>query len=137
MEITYTLEQINETVWKVYEAGKAYKVWTFYAEMGTGKTTFIKALCEYLKVKDTISSPTYSIINQYKTDDGKIIYHMDWYRLKSEEEAIDAGVEDALFSGNLCMVEWPERAENLLPESYLKIDIELLADGKRRLTLNV
>ena len=137
MEIIYTLAEIKETVAKVYEAGKVYKVWTFYAEMGTGKTTFIKALCEYLQIKDTISSPTYSIINQYKTADGKMVYHMDWYRLKSEEEAIDAGVEDALYSGNICMVEWPERAENLLPESYLKIDITLLADGRRRLTLNI
>ena len=91
--------------------------------MGAGKTTFIHALCENLGVTSTIGSPTYSIINEYKTANDQTIYHMDWYRLQDEEEALQAGVEDALFSGNLCLVEWPDRAPALLPEDCFHLTI--------------
>ncbi len=101
--------------------------------MGTGKTSFIHALCEALGVEDTVSSPSYGIINEYLSAEAGTIYHMDWYRLKSEEEAIQAGVEDALDSGNLCLVEWPEKAEGLLPDIYFELHMEVLDQKMRRL----
>ncbi len=109
------------------------KIWAFYAPMGAGKTTFIHALCETLEVKDAISSPTFAIINEYKSAVAGTIFHMDWYRLKDEEEAQQAGVEDCLLSGNFCLVEWPEKAEGLLPEDVLHISIELINENIRRI----
>ena len=102
--------------------------------MGAGKTTFITAFCKALGVESSISSPTYSIINQYNTVAGQMLYHMDLYRLRDEEEAINAGVEDALYSGNLCLVEWPEKAANLLPENTLNIYIEAVNDDERKIS---
>lgn len=132
MEFIFKLDEIDETVKAVYEQAKSHKVWAFHAGMGSGKTTFIKALGKYLHITDTVSSPTYSIINQYKNN-SLTICHMDWYRLKNEDEAIDAGIEDALQSGAFCFVEWPERAENLLPDDTLHIYIDVIDDTTRRL----
>ncbi|MBS1626517.1 MAG: tRNA (adenosine(37)-N6)-threonylcarbamoyltransferase complex ATPase subunit type 1 TsaE [Bacteroidetes bacterium] len=136
MEFVFTLKEIKtvaETVWKTY---CTKKVWTFYAAMGSGKTTFIHALCEVLKVAEMVSSPTFAIINEYESKVAGTIYHMDWYRLKNEEEAINAGVEDVLNSGNLCLVEWPEKAIQLLPDDVLKITIELIDEHTRKLIIN-
>ena len=124
MTVDFTLEDIKAVATQVYEAAGDRKVWALWGEMGAGKTTFIHALCENLGVTSAIGSPTYSIINEYKSACAGIIYHMDWYRLKDEEEALQAGVEDALFSGNLCLVEWPERAEGILTEDCFHITIE-------------
>ena len=124
------IKQIAKAYWKVF---KNKKVWAFYAPMGSGKTTFIHALCEELGVKSAISSPTFAIINEYTSDAAKVIYHMDWYRMKDEEEAINAGVEDAITNGNLCLIEWPEKAELLLPDDVLKIHIEILDTNTRRI----
>lgn len=112
---------------------KKHSVVAFYAPMGAGKTTLITAICNELGVKSTSSSPTFSIINEYQTTDKQTIYHMDWYRLKDEEEAIQAGVEDALLSGHTCLVEWPEKAEGLLPDGTLHVCIEVLDDETRRI----
>jgi tRNA threonylcarbamoyladenosine biosynthesis protein TsaE len=101
--------------------------------MGAGKTTFIHALCENLGVTSAIGSPTYSIINEYLAVNGTI-FHMDWYRMKDEEEALEAGVEDALFSGNFCLVEWPERASQLLPEDTHHITIKVIDEKTRQIT---
>ncbi len=116
-----------------WKAGKDKKVWAFYAPMGSGKTTFIHALCEILEVGDTVSSPTFAIINEYRSRVARTIYHMDWYRLKDEEEAMNAGVEDALNSGDLCLVEWPEKAEGLLPDDTFHVHIEALDETTRRI----
>ena len=126
MEILFTLQEINEAAAGVYKLGSKHKVWAVHGEMGSGKTTFIHAICENLGVTSGIGSPTYSIINEYKSTVAAVIYHMDWYRLKDEEEAIQAGVEDCLSSGRLCLVEWPERAPALLPDDcfHLKIIAE-------------
>jgi tRNA threonylcarbamoyladenosine biosynthesis protein TsaE len=132
MILEFTKEDITSAAQKVWEYGKKYSVWAFHAPMGAGKTTFISALCkEVLDVKESISSPTFAIINQYRSPIAGIIYHMDWYRLKSEEEAIQAGVEDAIIHDSLCLIEWPEVAPALLPDTSLHIHIELLGDNRR------
>jgi tRNA threonylcarbamoyladenosine biosynthesis protein TsaE len=124
MFIDFTLDNIKEAATQIYKAAGDRKVWALHGEMGAGKTTFIHALCENLGVDSAIGSPTYSIINEYKSSSEGTIFHMDWYRLKDEEEALQAGVEDALLSGKLCLVEWPERAEGLLPDDCFQIKIE-------------
>ncbi len=133
MDVIYSLNEINKTAKEFLNNNPKKKVIAFNAPMGAGKTTFIHALCEVLGVQSNISSPTFSIINQYHSIKGNIIYHMDLYRLKNEEEAINAGIEDALFSGNLCLVEWPEKASGLLPDDTLYVSIEIEGDGVRKL----
>ena len=132
MQIEFTQEDITTAAQQAWNYGKAHSVWAFHAQMGAGKTTFISALCkEVLRVKENISSPTFSIINQYHSQVAGTICHMDWYRLKSEEEVIQAGVEDAINNSNLCLIEWPEIAPALLPENSLHIYIELTGDNRR------
>ncbi|PDP74151.1 tRNA (adenosine(37)-N6)-threonylcarbamoyltransferase complex ATPase subunit type 1 TsaE [Porphyromonas gingivalis] len=110
-------------------------VFAFYAPMGTGKTTFIKAVCEELGVSDVINSPTFSIINEYRSDQtGELIYHFDCYRLNKIEDALNLGVEDYFDSGSLCFIEWPELLEPILSNDTVHVRIEELEDGKRRLT---
>ena len=137
MEVNYTLEQIHQTAIKLLAASSGYKLFAFHGEMGTGKTTFIHALCEAMGVKDAVTSPTFSIINQYKTADGQTVYHMDLYRVKDENEAINAGVEDCLYSGNICLVEWPEKAPGIFPDSTLHITITSVDDNTRKLKINL
>jgi len=105
----------------------------FYGKMGAGKTTFIKALCEELGVEDVITSPTFAIVNEY-TIDRQSIYHFDFYRIKKIEEVYDMGYEDYFYSGNLCLIEWPELIEDLLPEDALRVTIEEQPDGSRTIT---
>jgi tRNA threonylcarbamoyladenosine biosynthesis protein TsaE len=135
METVYSIKDIRHTAQQLWNAGKQYKVWAFYAGMGAGKTTFIHALCEILQVTSAVSSPTFAIINEYSSPLAGIIYHMDWYRLKDEEEAIQAGAEDCLYSGNLCLVEWPEKAEGLLPAATLHIHLEAVDEETRKISL--
>ena len=101
---------------------------------GAGKTTFTNAFCKALGVIDVVSSPTFSIINVYETKNDNTIYHLDLYRLKNEEEAINAGVEDCLYSGNICLVEWPDKLPTIFPEETLHINFELIDDTKRRIS---
>ena len=105
--------------------------------MGAGKTTFIHALCQAMGVEDVVSSPTFSIINEYKTKQGKTVYHMDLYRIKDQNEAINAGVEDCLYSGNICLVEWPDKATGILPDDTLHLYITSIADNTRKLKINL
>ncbi len=107
------------------------KVFAFYGSMGAGKTTFIKAVCEELGVKETITSPTFAIINEYKDGEGNSIYHFDFYRINKLEEAFDFGYEDYFYSGNLCFIEWPELVESLLPENTVKVYIAETENGTR------
>ena len=112
------------------------KKWCFYGEMGTGKTTFIKELCAYLGVQEGVTSPTYSLINEYLYLEGKqpaSIYHFDLYRLNSLEEALDIGIEEYLEGPNYCFMEWPELIEAILPEEVVKISLEIVEDSMRKI----
>jgi tRNA threonylcarbamoyladenosine biosynthesis protein TsaE len=137
MDLIFKLENIQQAAAKLLSAVNINSVFAFYGEMGAGKTTYIHALCEAMGVKGTISSPTFSIINQYSTDKGATIYHMDLYRLKDEAEAVSAGVEDCLYSGNTCMVEWPEKAPGIFPDNTVHVTITMLDTNTRKLSINL
>lgn len=100
-----------------------HKVVLFYGEMGNGKTTLIKQLCKKLGVSESTSSPTFSIVNEYKTDKNNTIYHFDFYRIKDESEVLDFGYEEYLYSGNYCFIEWPEKIPNMIPDDVVKVTI--------------
>jgi tRNA threonylcarbamoyladenosine biosynthesis protein TsaE len=136
MMVNFTLDNINDVAKTFVAETATHQVFAFHGEMGAGKTTFIHALCEALQVKDIVSSPTYSIINQYNTSAGQTVYHMDLYRLKGEEEAVGAGVEDCLYSGNICLVEWPEKAPGILPDNTLHVTIKLAGSNERTIEWN-
>ncbi len=128
MEWTFSLNEIKETAVAFWKATANSKVIAFHGEMGAGKTTFIHALCEMKGVKDVVTSPTFPIINEYKYDcEGtmRLLFHMDLYRLRDEEEAIRAGVEDCLFSGFICLVEWPEKAPGIFPDDTLHVYVDV------------
>jgi len=110
------------------------RVFAFYGKMGVGKTTFIKAVCEVLGVTDVINSPTFSIVNEYVDAEGRSIFHFDFYRLKLAKEAFDIGFEDYVYSGNLCLMEWPEIVESLLPDGTVRVQIVEQLDGSRLIT---
>ena len=106
------------------------KVFIFEGEMGAGKTTFIKIFCKQLGIDDVVSSPTYSIVNEYESPKGPV-YHFDFYRIKDIQEAYDLGYEEYFYGGGICLIEWPERVEELLPENYIKIEISVLNENQR------
>jgi tRNA threonylcarbamoyladenosine biosynthesis protein TsaE len=133
MTITYRLENIAEAAGLFWGQADGRKVIAFHGGLGAGKTTFIHALCDARGVTSPVSSPTFSIINEYAYPGG-VIYHIDLYRLEQEEEAFSAGVEDCLYSGNTCLVEWPERAASMFPADTLHVTIGVIDPFTRRLT---
>ena len=133
MEIVYDLDEIENAAKEFLQITKGYKVLAFNGDLGAGKTTFINALCKHFGVKGTVTSPTYSIIQEYATGKNEIIFHIDLYRIKSEREAMDAGVEDCLNSNEICMVEWPEIAPDIFSENTIFTSIEILSPNKRKL----
>ena len=135
MEIVYEEEEIKKAAKHFLKGTKGYTLFAFSGELGAGKTTFINALCGQLNTTEAATSPTYSIIQEYHTTDGSVIYHMDWYRLKDTEEALDAGVEDCLGSGNICLIEWPEKALDLLPEQTIFSTFKLINMSARKLVV--
>jgi tRNA threonylcarbamoyladenosine biosynthesis protein TsaE len=137
MEVNFLLNEIDAAAKKLLAQISGYKVFAFHGEMGAGKTTFIHALCEPMGVTDIVTSPTFSIINEYKTNNGQTIYHLDLYRIKDDTEAINAGVEDCLFSGNICLVEWPEKAPRVFPDETLHLYITSIDDNTRKLKYNL
>ena len=135
MEVIFSLEEIERLANEVV-AQKPHKVIIFNGQMGVGKTTLIKVLAAILGVKDTISSPTFSLVNEYKVTENQNVYHFDVFRLQSESEALDMGIDEYLYSGHWCFIEWAEKIPNLIPESHAIITIEVNDDGKRHLTLS-
>ena len=134
MEFTYKLNDINDVATRFGQAIGNKKVIAFHGGMGSGKTTFIHAVCEVKSVKDVVGSPTFSIINEYYFPDG-MIYHIDLYRLRDEQEAIRAGVEDCLYSDHICFVEWPEKAPGIFPPDTVHVFIEVIDSETRHLTI--
>lgn len=132
MKITVNkLEEIRGAARQFISMMGTSKVFAFYGKMGAGKTTFIKALCEELGVEDVITSPTFAIVNEYTDGQGNPIYHFDFYRIRKIEEVYDMGYEDYFYSGNLCLLEWPELIEDILPDDAVKISITDNEDGNR------
>ena len=135
-----TLHSENE----LFEAGQRLldefpdnRVFCFYGEMGAGKTTFIKEICRVLGVSDTTSSPTFAIVNEYLTSDGESIYHFDFYRIEKLEDAYEIGVEDYLYSGSYCFIEWAENIEPLVQPDFVKVHITIGPDDKRTISAQI
>ncbi|MEZ4788116.1 MAG: tRNA (adenosine(37)-N6)-threonylcarbamoyltransferase complex ATPase subunit type 1 TsaE [Flavobacterium haoranii] len=131
----YSLEEIDIVAQEILNISELKKVITFDAEMGAGKTTLIKALVKHLGVKNNSSSPTFSLVNEYETENGEVLYHFDLYRLNSEIEAYDMGIDEYFYSGNWCFIEWPDKTPNLIPIDHASISIKVLENGKRELTI--
>ncbi|WP_257657368.1 tRNA (adenosine(37)-N6)-threonylcarbamoyltransferase complex ATPase subunit type 1 TsaE [Parapedobacter lycopersici] len=130
------LGALSDAAAKLLDAAGTRRVLLFYGPMGTGKTTLIKAICGQLGVTDATASPTFSIVNEYTTPRGPV-YHFDFYRIKSEQEAFDLGYEEYFYSGNYCFVEWPEKIAGLLPPDAVSVRIDADADGKRTCTVSL
>jgi tRNA threonylcarbamoyladenosine biosynthesis protein TsaE len=131
-----SLSEINHVAEKFIEAHPADRLFAFYGKMGSGKTTFIKALCDTLQVIDYVTSPTFALINVYETEKSREIYHFDFYRIKSLEELYDLGYEEYFFSDEYCFVEWPELVESLLPPQMVKVTITETTNGSRIIESN-
>jgi len=140
MELKLTLENIDDVANQFLDYIKQnmseINCLAFYGKMGSGKTTFIKSLCKQLGVDETVTSPTFAIINEYKTSKDTEIYHFDFYRIEKIEEAYDFGYEDYFYSSNYCFIEWPELIEEILPEKFIKITIREMENGDRILIVN-
>jgi len=132
MDLIYTLDQTDQIAAQLVKEYATHPVWVFQAPMGAGKTTLIAAIGKALGIQDAMSSPTFSIMNEYEVQ-GKLVYHMDWYRLENEAEARQAGVESAMEEADFSLVEWPEKAPNLVPEQALVLHIEIVDPGHRRI----
>ena len=130
--ISAGLDDLPKVAKKLADGFKTNVV-AFTGNLGAGKTTLIKALCRHFGVEESVSSPTFSLVNEYHSPERGTIYHFDWYRLEEEEEALDMGLEDYLASGNLCLMEWPEKIRNLIPEQLDWVNIEV-QDGVRHIT---
>ena len=126
-----SIDTIHDTARQFVDRIGERTVFAFNGKMGAGKTTFIKAICEVMGVKETVNSPTFSIVNEYEAADGRIIYHFDCYRITNIQEALDLGAEEYLYSGNLCFIEWSENIAPLLPDTLVNVDIEEGENGKR------
>lgn len=130
-----SLDGIADAARQFVDAMGENKVFAMFGPMGVGKTTFVKAVCEILGVEDTITSPTFAIVNEYRTNTGDQIFHFDFYRIRKLEEVYDMGYEDYVYSGAVCFLEWPELIEELLPEDAVRVTLSEEEDGTRTITL--
>lgn len=131
----YPIEKINEAAEAFIALMGEEKIFLFEGLMGAGKTTFIKAICKKMGVSETVNSPTFSIVNEYEANAGKLIYHFDCYRIEKTEEAVEIGIDEYLYSGNYCFIEWAENIAPLLPDRYTVVKIEEQPDGNREITI--
>lgn len=136
MNKNYFLNELTQVAKDVLK-NAPQKILLFYGDMGVGKTTLIKELCNVLGVKDVAHSPTFSLVNEYQTSNNDTVYHFDFYRIENEEEAYDMGVEDYLYSNNWCFIEWPENVKNLLPLDAVVVKISLLDNEQRNIQLTI
>jgi tRNA threonylcarbamoyladenosine biosynthesis protein TsaE len=134
--ITYTLDRIDEIANLLIQEANDEKVWVFRGEMGAGKTTLIKSLAKALQVADSVSSPTFGIVNEYQTQAKGLIYHFDFYRLDDPMEALDIGIEEYFYSGNYCWLEWAEKISPFLPERFFHIELALASEKGRIITFH-
>lgn len=131
-----SIKTIHETARQFIDQIGDSTVFAFNGKMGAGKTTFIKAICETLGVKETVNSPTFSIVNEYEAADGRIIFHFDCYRITKIQEALDLGAEEYLYSGNLCFIEWSENIAPLLPDTLVNVEIREMENGERSVIIS-
>jgi tRNA threonylcarbamoyladenosine biosynthesis protein TsaE len=134
--ITYTLDRIDEMAHLLIQEAGDQKVWIFKGEMGAGKTTLIKSLAKALQVADSVSSPSFGIVNEYQTQAKELLYHFDFYRLDDPMEALDIGIEEYFYSGNYCWLEWAEKITPFLPEQFFYIELALASETGRILTFH-
>lgn len=130
------MEEIPAAAKKITDFCQGEKIWVFKGDLGAGKTTLIKAIAKIFGIVDRVSSPTYSLINEYQNDSGKLFYHFDFYRVEEPEEVLEIGVEEYFHSGNHCWIEWAEKIPGFLPSEFVLIDIEIELDGVRKITLS-
>lgn len=130
-ECKFTISELRNIAKSLLFKFSDYNIWLLHGQMGAGKTTFIKEICILLGVKDTVSSPTFSIVNEYISVDNQLIYHFDFYRIKHESEALDIGVDEYFDSKSFCLVEWPSKIPSLLPKSTLNITLEIIDNQTR------
>lgn len=131
------IDQLTEVASLFLQKAGKERIWLVEGEMGAGKTTFIKNLCAWLGVKDNMSSPTFSIVNEYETANNQVVFHFDFYRLKNEREAIDIGIDDYFYSGAYCFIEWSEKIKNLIPDDYVVVNIQPITETTRTLSLTI
>ena len=136
-EIVFSIDRIGQAAAEFLEIVEGRTLIAFYGNLGAGKTTFIKAICSCLDVSDTVCSPTFTIVNEYCTAGGSPVYHFDFYRIERLQEAMDIGIEEYFYSGNLCLMEWPEKIEELLPEETVTVSIEAVSEDTRVLKIDV
>ena len=134
MKKKYTLKQLPQIAQQIIEESSK-KTLLFYGSMGVGKTTLIKEIVRQLGVDDVVSSPTFSLVNEYQSRNGEIIYHFDFYRIHNEEEALDIGIEDYFYNNDWCFIEWPEKVKNLLPLNAVEIHLSLNNDETRNILI--
>lgn len=135
MTKTYTLDTLPHIASQIISQAKTTKKVLFYADMGAGKTTLIKEIIKQLDVTDNVSSPTFSLVNEYLSDSQEVIYHFDFYRIENEMEALDIGIDDYFYSNNWCFIEWPQHITNLLPTTVSEVHIEIIDEFTRKITL--
>lgn len=124
------VEMLDKAASEILKFAGDIKVFAFYGEMGAGKTTLIRHICSRLGVIDNVNSPTFTLINEYNTSGGEILYHFDFYRIKTESEAFDLGYEDYFYSERYCFIEWPVKVQNLLPESIIEVNIQIKGNNR-------
>ena len=132
--IVNSLSELPEAARKLLAFAGDEKIFIFEGDMGAGKTTFIKVLCEVMGITDVVSSPTYSIVNEYENHGGPV-YHFDFYRIKDIQEAYDLGYEEYFYGGGICLIEWPERVAELLPDQVIKVEIYIIDENRRKLNV--